>query len=194
MQSKHIFKAFLFFYKQRYKNRTIDYSEKNQNKCENFIDLLKNEYENIQRLDIDFLWFYFNFQFQYYQNVDICNYKNKITIDMIIGNKAFDRYLNRDTSFDWLVNNKSGKNNRKSFELYVNLPHKNNDTQDDLYDADEYYRQMFFNQSLGLSNCIMYTSLYDEKSKLCVQCQFKQQCVNIQKQVYRNIYNDRKIE
>ena len=194
MQSKHIFKAFLFFYKQRYKNRTIDYSEKNQNKCENFIDLLKNEYENIQRLDIDFLWFYFNFQFQYYQDVDICNYKNKITIDMIIGNKAFDRYLNRDTSFDWLVNNKSGKNNRKSFELYVNLPHKNNDIQDDLYDADEYYRQMFFNQSLGLSNCIMYTSLYDNKSKLCVQCQFKQQCVNIQKQIYRNIYNDRKIE
>jgi hypothetical protein len=191
MEQRHIFKSFLFFYKEQYKEVPF-YSETSQKLCNTFIDLLIKNYSTTERLGYDFLWMYFTYQFSYWKKVELKSFNKKINIPLIIGKKAFLRYVTRDVQYDWQIIQDSRTYSRKDFEKYVSLPQHN--ISDTRYNSDDRYRREEFNTEIGLSACITYTSLYDYKSNYCKSCIYKKQCTEVQQQIYPQIYLNRKIE
>lgn len=195
LEEKHVFKAFLCFYKSVY-NETLtnkEYEEKHKQECASFIKLLENQYQYLDRVGVDFLWLYFNFQFQRLA-LKIENEPDKrITVKMTIGKMPFNRFVNRDTSLDFLTIQKSSTFDKKQFIEIVNLQ-SNNQKKSRGYDADDLYREQLLNTDKGLSNCIIYTSLYHPDSENCQKCRFQKECISTQKQMYRKIYRDRKID
>lgn len=191
MEQKHIFKAFLYFYKLHY-NQSMIYSDKSQEQCFKYINMLEKQYFSIQRLGEDFLWTYFIYQFDYWSKLDIKSYNGKINLSMIVGKKAFQRFVDRDSQFDWQILENARTYSRKDFNQIVSLVRVQEIEKK--FDPDERYRKTLLNTERGLSNCIVYTSLHSNISKSCNKCIFTESCLTVQKQLYPRIYKDRKIE
>lgn len=191
MEGKHVFKAFLYFYKLKY-NETLPYSQRNKDLCQDFINALVLKYNHIESIGIEYIWIYMVFQYDYWNRLEIEKRNKKIDISYIIGKKAFERFVSRDIQFDWQISENARTYSKKDFELVVNLPNSINS--DHKYDADDIYRAQHLNAEIGLSNCITFTSLFNPNSKNCQLCNLKQQCMDAQQQLYPQIYRNRKIE
>lgn len=168
------------------------YSDKAQQQCLKYIEMLNKRYLSTQRLGEDFLWIYFIYQFDYWSKLDIKSFNGKINLSMIIGEKAFQRFIDRDCEFDWQILENARTYSRKDFNQTVSLIRKQE--LEKKYDPDERYRIMLLNTEYGLSNCIVYTSLHSNTSKSCSKCIFTELCITTQKQIYPQIHKDRKIE
>lgn len=186
IEEKHIFKCYNFFYFYFYKTKE-DYTEKNQILCKNFLVLLENRFQSIQRLGIDFLWFYFVFQFEYWKNLNIKSYNKKIKLQFIVGKKAFTRYLERDSNYDWQIIQDSRTYDRVFFNKTLSLYkiEKSN------YDPDELYKSKKFNTEKGFIECMSITTLYNKSSNYCISCNFQDSCRKIQRKLYPKIYLER---
>jgi hypothetical protein len=192
IDQKTVFKAYLYFHKHKYgQSHCIGYTPKTQNLCDTFIKLLHQRYESLDRIGVDFLWIYLVFQFKYWGGVDIKAWNGKINPALVIGKKAFNRFQERDQSFDWQILEDEREYSRKQYNEAVQV--KTQETEIG-YDSDNIYRRQYLNHELGLSNCITYTSLFNPRSACCKQCQYQQQCSEVQQQLYPQVYNDRKIE
>lgn len=153
--------------------------------------MLVNQYQHCDSIGIDYLWNYFVYQFEYWKKLEIEKRNKKIDISYIVGKKAFDRYISRDTEYDWQITENARTYSKILFEEKVSLPIKVNNNSS--YDSDDIYRATSLNTELGLSNCITYTSLFNPKSNNCSQCNFQNQCIQTQQQLYPRIYRNRKI-
>lgn len=189
MENKHAFKGFIFFHNTIYR-QIISFSQRNKQICDDFLQKL-NELYHIETIGVDFLWNYLIFQFEYWKKLDLESRGKAIDISYVYGKRALDRYINRDQNFDWQISERARTYDKKAFEKKVNL--QTLIDKDSRYNADDLYREKFFNTDLGLSNCITYTSLFDYASNYCKECIFKDQCIETQKQLYPTIYRNRKI-
>lgn len=189
MQEKHVFKSFLYFYEKIYKY-SPPYTENSKKLCSTFLDILKQKYHSLDRLGVEFLWSYFIFQFEYWEKLEIKSYNKKINLSFIIGKKAIKRYLERDSDYDWQLS-LNETYNKKDFTTKVGLEQFREKS---TYDPDEIYRAELLNTDKGLSNCLIYTSLYKAVSRNCQTCKYIKDCIELQKQIYPQIYKNRKIE
>jgi|SRR5690606_6231326 len=152
----------------------------NRKTVDNFLKRLKKAY-NINSIGEQWLRHYFRFQFAYW--LDKENVKRKISLQWILGKKAFDRYqkymtgdnvdkinyyIEKNTSFIIFDDEKSTENN----------------------DYEDQHRAKYLNKDIGLLWCIHHTSLY-KKSPICFRCKFRNECKELLKINYPLLYKKR---
>lgn len=189
MKIKHIFKGYNYFYKQRY-GAESSFTPHNEKICEKFLKLLEERYNSLERVGEEYLWNYFVFQFSYWKDLEIKSFNKKINLTFIIGEKAFKRYIERNTEYDWQIAEKEREYSRELFHQSLGLHSKN----DSNYDCDQIYREMDFNSEKGLSTCLVYTSLFNPHSSSCQSCIYQLECKEVQQTIYPHIYKNRIIE
>ena len=148
----------------------------NKKTINNFLNRLKKAY-NINSIGENWLRHYFRFQFNYWLDKET---DRRITLQWVLGKKAFDRYEKID---NWeQVNYHIEKNT--SFITFENEKNERN------LDYENQQRSKYLNQDIGLLWCIENTSLYDKCSP-CFRCKFKQECKELLKANYPNLYKSR---
>ena len=95
------------FYRKLYGNEKYLFipSVKQQKLIENFIITIDKKY-HLESVGLNFLISYFIFQFSYNSKLKVvekAHWSNRIQLSWIIGDKAFKRWLDRDTKFDWIL-------------------------------------------------------------------------------------------
>lgn len=189
LTEKHLLKGFNYFYNNLYGTRTT-YTPKIHSMLEAFMNLLTERYGSLERLGENFLWQYYVFQFKYWKNIEEVRSK-RIDLSYVIGKRALERYLERDQEFDWQIGQDSNAYDRNDFRETIGYQEK---VESVIFDSDDIYREQYFNQELGLSNCIVSTTLYNGKSEFCKKCNYVEDCKLVQKRKYPNIYKNRKID
>lgn len=148
----------------------------NKKSINNFLKCIEKAY-NIHSIGENWLRHYFRFQFDYWLDKEI---DRRITLQWILGKKAFDRYQKVD---NWeQVNYHIEKNT--SFIIFEN----EKDNQENNYENQQ--RLLHLNEDIGLLWCIDHTSLYD-KCSACFRCKFKAECKELLKMNYPNLYKIR---
>lgn len=155
-----------------------------------FISLL-SEKINLSSIGVDFLYQYLNFQFLYWKNLTINSFDGKMKLSFIFGKKALERFLNRNREFDWQLETNEIVSLIPKSHLRNQLSIKNNIEKSNKIES--FYRKMNHNTEIGLSKCIIYTSLYQPKDQLCIDCIFKQNCQELLRVNYPKLYEQRGI-
>lgn len=178
---------YTYFYSKIYNNSNYKFepSSKSLESISKFLNLLDAKYK-LECIGIHFLSMYFLFQFDYWSKLDIKAFNNKIQLNFIIGKKAFERYINRDSNFDYQIYeshllNVISLNEIKNFfieDTYLNKLNK----------FEEIEKNRFYNTDKGFLNCIQHTTLYYHISSHCIACKFKINCKDLLKNNYYNIY------
>lgn len=150
----------------------------NKKTIANFIILLQKKEYDLSSIGEDWLRHYFRYQFSYWLDKDI---KRKITIQWILGKKAFDRY---DSIDNWQqVNYHIDKNT--AFIVFEDI-----EQVDDKYEDIE--RKRYFNKDIGLLWCIDFTTLY-KNGPICLRCKFRKECKELLISNYPKIAKTRKL-
>ena len=187
MKNRLIQKSFEFFY--RYKYRTENYrfffTDSSQKIYDKFIKDVGCE------LSVDFIYRYLIFQFTYWQELNLTQISS-LTFSHIFGLKAITRYKNRNQEYDWQFyeNNSLSKDfviSKKQFYTYVGYsPYISVFTNN-----RDPIKLKYLNTNKGLSTCLDLTTLYNSKDQSCIQCNFKEECIELLKANYPKIYKSR---
>lgn len=158
----------------------------------NFIKLLDKHY-GLDSIGLNFLITYFVFHFDSlnFRTGSSFKFKNStVTIQFVVGKKAFQKWLDRDQNFDWSI-----KTSEFLFENNISLSQIKDFFQTEnfvfLNKSEEIAKQLFFNTDRGFLYCIERTTLYTHKSKNCLTCSFKDDCKKLLKLNYPNIHKAR---
>lgn len=189
LNEKYLLKGFNYFYENLYNTRTTN-TPKVYSMLTSFLELLAERYGSVERLGENFLWQYLVFQFRYWRDIEEVRSK-KIDLSYVIGKKALQRYLERDQEFDWQIGRDGIAYDRNDFKERIGYKEEKIETD---FDSDDIYREQYFNQELGLSNCIVSTTLYNGNSEFCKKCNYVDDCKTVQRRKYPSIYKNRKIE
>lgn len=118
-----------------------------------------------------------------------------IQLNWILGNKSLERWNDRSKKqkkYITLINNKDLRNYKKK-KLKIE-----NEIQDsyfiELNEIEEKEKELFFNTDKCFVNCSLNTTLYNHKSKFCMNCKFKDKCKKELKNKYPKIYKMRGYE
>lgn len=186
--SQDLIKYYQYFYKKKYKNEKYEFkpSDKTIKQLDKYLISLKKNY-NLQSLGENFLWNYFIFQFNYWEGCDIASFSKRIVPSYIIGDKAIERWLERDQQYDWLFdkcefisNYGLSKNDLKIAKIHI---YKGN--------HEINIKLKYFNTTNGFDLCLTMTTLFNDKHLCCLECKFKKQCKEILKENYPKIYDKR---
>lgn len=175
--------VFQYFYIKKYGNKkTPSKTETTKNYCKTFIGLLDKQY-SINGIGKTFLWEYFLFQFDYWDGLTLNgNHSDKISLSYIIGKKAFLRYVDRNRDYDWLTENYKIINklglSKSDIDKYFE-PVKYN-----MVDRSNELRKMYYNTDRGFATCIEFTSLFVPSCTLCILCNYKAECKELQRVNY----------
>lgn len=163
-----------------------------------FVKWLKDTYEPHQitpRMMIQ----YFEFQFSRYGGTKSKNHgKNKIMVSWVLGKKAIEAWENRDITKKWYIkyklNHEVVLRLRKKYmskeEQEHNKQQRNTFLQ--INDYEEENKQRFYNTIEGFSYCTNMTTMYHQQSKWCQGCEFAEDCIEIQQQLYPKLQKSRK--
>lgn len=190
-----IVSSYQYFYSCFYKNDKYIFtpSLKTSNYINTFISLVNKKYRNKTILGVNFLWYYFVFQFNYWKNIEIeeKDFSNRIIPSFIIGSKAYERYESRDREFDWSLQYNDlyekysiSQNIFKSIlkppikSQYINI-------------NESLYKKRNYNTDKGLNNCLIFTTLYNHKDLLCLSCLYKGDCKKLLKENFPRLYEER---
>lgn len=186
-----IYYLYQLFYRRFYGNEKYIFnpSQNMQSHISKFIELIDKKYQ-LDSIGLNFLITYFIFQFEYWSKLDIkerTDWSDRIQLNWIIGEKAFDRWIKRDSAFD--------------YQLYISdfcLKYKIRRSEikdffkeeDDTFlnKAEEIEKARFHNEEKGLVNCLTSTTLFYHRSPLCVSCKEKIDCKKLLKVNYEQIY------
>ena len=185
------------FFRQVSLNKNFVYKPKNHGLLKEqliicrFIKWLNKEYN--QQVDINFLIDYFKFQFSHYSGVNTQYGKNVIMLHWIIGQKAIDRWKNRDVRKKWLVRVKlKNEVELKLTQTYNNINKKRKQNKfKDIYKYEENDKRRFHNTEKGFQYCLYTTTLYNPLSKLCESCKFNIDCRDILNVNHPKLYKER---
>lgn len=189
-----------YFYNKKYRKEHGDIEIKKSsafiNACNSFIKLLEKEYGNT--VEKEFLYMYFLFHFDYWEQAITKSIKNQysknIQPSFILGKKAFERWLGRNTEFDWLIE-------KLPFVKLYDI--RKNDLIEQLHtkhkivvkkngvDTEAPIKLAAYNTPAGFLNCIDMSTLYNHKSTICQGCKFQDDCKKTLKNLYPGIYIDR---
>lgn len=179
-----------YFYKKTKQSEKYKFipSEKSKKIIVKFLSTLDKRY-NLKTLGNNYLWKYFNFQFKYWDELTITAFWGKMQIEYIIGDKAFQRYLDRNKEFDFTLESENNelvkKYNLRLSELTVSKK-VNKSKRTDLF-----IKKSFYNTERGFATCLMLTTLFNPNHSICLTCNYKPQCKELLKANYPQIYESR---
>lgn len=183
-----------YFYAARYNDRKYKFkaSKATRSVCNTFLEIIDKEY-SLQSVGESFLWDYFIFQFQYWEDLTFDNkFTDKIVIAWIVGKKAFNRWKERDREFDWQIEKaaiieKYGlqKNSLIGPKIVeeVDSGHR--------FFASSLIRKQYLNTPPGFAMCVEFTTLFDPADMSCIRCNNRADCKELLRANYPKIYEQR---
>lgn len=178
------------FYSKKYRLKyRLKQSKKTVGVCRSFLALIDKKY-SLHCVDKMFLWEYFIFQFNYWHDLTIKSFYNKLSIEYIVGKKAFDRWDKRDREFDWIIDD-SKTIERLGVQKNVLFTDREQRTKVNKHDSSRAIRKQFHNTERGFACCIEFTTLFDGRDVSCVTCKFKQDCKELLRSNYPALYKER---
>lgn len=188
-----------YFYQRKYQSPKYKFKPTSQalSKINEFIQLLDEKYD-LHTLGSNFLINYFVFQFnrvhdQVFKRFAGKDVGGKVQIYDIIGKKAFQYWTERDTQFDFILQNSANSKIKISIAEIKSLLEEQ-ESRPSILTSEEIEKKRFHNTDRGLVNCIQSTSLFNHQSYYCRMCSFKSVCKNILKTNYSHIYKQRGYE
>lgn len=182
MESEKLLKAYQFFYKAKYKE---------------IAKITNINKESLSKLDYSFLktdddlFFYMFMSFARKELLDLLETSGKINFNMIFGKKSIEVFLTRNKSKDSYILQNSIVNSyiiKKNFLRFIG-PKDFKPVKIGLKVSYESFIRTKCNDSdRGFVNCIENTTLYDPSDKSCLKCCFKNDCIELLKQNYTNLY------
>lgn len=136
----------------------------------NWIKSVKKECPSLEIGD-SFIREYLFYQFFYWEGKDTIYGKNTVLPSWILGKKAIERWKNKNEKVNYYLNLFLDKYNLREINF------KKETEKILLYQEIE--RQRFYNKEIGFLNCLLSTFLYEENSKWCIGCNFKEKCKEI---------------
>ena len=180
------------FYAKKYGNEKYVFvpTEKALVQINGFLNIIDKKHK-LESVGVNFFLRYFIFQFSYWENCNIVTFSERITLPLIIGNKAFQRYEERDKSFDWILYQSDFIKNYKinTQKIISFFADECNESTLNLFEESE--KKRFFNTPRGFLNCVEKTTLYYHRSKHCLLCKNKDDCKKLLLQNYSSIYESR---
>lgn len=137
----------------------------------------------IEKLDIscgqEWMFDYIAFQFEYWSKIKYKKVKGTPP-NLVFGKVALERFEQRNENWKYFTD---------QFVMLYQIG-LDNDYKKDLSNIStaEEKEKLRFTGKERLANCILYTTLYNRKSKICVLCGFSKVCKEVQKVKYLNIY------
>ena len=182
-----------YFYKNTKNSKKYQFkpSEKASKSIQKFLNRLNERY-NLNTLGFNFLWKYFNFQFMYWEELTIEAFWGKMQVEFIIGDKAFQRYLDRDTEFDFILEQENN-NFAKKYGIRLSDLKKIKNNHEHLK-VDLHIKKKFYNTERGFDACIQFTTLFNPKHSICLTCNYKKECKELLRVNYPKIYESRKLK
>lgn len=179
--------SYEFFASQLYQKNTYLIESKSEEVADKFVQQLSKKY-HISSLGEDFLWNYLTFQFTYWDGVTLKSFDRKMKFSFIFGKKACERFLERDSDFDWqYLNNKIATIcSKNDFRKLIKTKEV-----EEAFDSEAIYRRRFLNKEDGLSHCLLYTSLFNPLDPCCQICNNTKDCKELLRMNYPNIHRER---
>ena len=145
-----------------------------------------SEKTTLQSLGTNWLFKYLIFQFEYWSNIKITSFNNKISFSFIFGEKAIERFFNRKEEFDWQLTIESSflvKNKNIDYFTFLSFLDESKKS------VESYPHPVKLKQKLNL--CLIFTTLYDHTDNSCIFCIERKECKTILEKNYSLIYKDR---
>lgn len=179
-----LYSTYEYFYRKFYgdENYSLSRTPRVVQLCTNFHTFLKKK-PSFHSFGVDFLSRYLSFQFQYWKGLEIKANNGEINFSFIYGPKAYERFKSRNIDFDY----KLGESPFSPTQISVVIgtaKKKSENYQNPI-------KMMFHNTYKGFSVCLEQTTLYNHQEKSCQDCMFKDECKEILKKKYINIYKGR---
>lgn len=182
-----IVEYYQYFYSKKFESAKYKFkpSEKGLKIISHFLDLIKTNYPSMGR---KFLWRYFSFQFNYWEDLELEAFFGKYRIELIIGVKAFKRWKERNKDFDFQIDDNNLKERYQIRQSDLINPIEKVPIH---YPYEELTKKLFFGEPKGFATCLQFTTLYDHLQRTCVKCPFKKDCKNILQKTYPKLYEHR---
>lgn len=182
LQQIHIEYAYEYFYRKFY---NTNYKFKPSQKVEKCIDEFLNELRKsptYNTVGYNWLFDYTLFQFHYWSKLDIKLWAGKIQFPFIFGEKAFNRYLERNKDFDGEVVETCVQ--RKIYKPAFTTMFYTQRIEKETF-------QFFVRQKRDLQMCLISTSLFDPNNIDCKRCDYQDSCKELLRVNLPNIYKIR---
>lgn len=165
------------------------FTEKEESLIDNFV--IKFYKEN-KLLTEDMLVDYFLFQYKYWSDKKTTR---KITLNWIIGNKAYIRWLNKKPNWRYFVNRDFTQKFDYNHHLYLLNQKESNkrhlENLNIITSTEEANKAKFFNSDKGYTFCLITTTLYHPKSSYCKECVNSLECKTTLLNLHPHIYRSR---
>lgn len=189
---------YTYFYQQKYRDYRYKFKPSKTTKavCESFLKLIDKEY-SLYAVTENFLWDYFLFQWNYWNNLTLENqFNDKVVIAYIVGKKAFERWKERDQEYDWQMENydivKECSLDKKELIQQVKMITAQKQAQTaKKFDSSKPIRKKYLNTDSGFAMCIEFTTLFDPTDMSCIRCQNRKDCKELLRANYPALYGCR---
>jgi len=180
------------FYRRLYNNESYIYSasESAHKQIDKFLLTLDKKY-TLESIGDQFIVTYFTFQFAYWSELDISAYSGRVVMAYIIGPKAFKRWLDRNTDFDYTFTSTLIEKTKVPRGEALNLIKEVREERHDLLKHEELEKARFTNTERQLTHCLENTTLYSSRSVHCLSCKEKTTCKDILEKRYPQIFHHR---
>lgn len=159
----------------------LDLSDRNLSLINSFTDSITKDNPTVGK---HYLLDFFEFQFNYWHDKDTQFGRGIVMLSWVLGKKAIDRYKNKSTEHYKFFISKNLKKRIGITSSSIIGKNKYDNHLHNLSDMDEIERARFFNMKKGIVWCFNNTNMYHYKSKWCVKCKLKKDCIKITKENY----------
>lgn len=189
ISEQDVINFYQYFYRKRFNSFNYKFkpSEKAEKVIKTFITLLDKHY-NLKLVGHSFLYDFFMYQFNYWRDAKIEAFHGKFRIELIIGNKAVDRFNLNERDDHWVIE-KSEIISLYGFKKSDLIPQEKPEEYQGSYEIT--IKNKNYNTPTGFFNCIENTTLYNHKHKCCMLCDFKADCKKVLKENFPKIYEQR---
>jgi len=188
--SQLVQKIFQHYYRELSFNFDYQFhpSKRDRVQINNFIAVIDQQY-TLASIGEVFLKSYFEFQFQYWNGKVTRFGVNNVQLSWTIGQKAFDRWIQRDIQ-------RSAYREKVFVQTNDIVEFKEEQKQDlsffhAILSSEELEKKRYLNTELGFDWCLINTTLFKAQSPICFQCSFQNDCIEALQKNYPNVFNIR---
>ncbi len=176
--NEKIGRLYEYYYQKISDNSNFKFTptEREEKSISNFVTYINYYY--VTHIGNNFLFDYLAFQFSYWSNKKTREPDGLPKIEWVIGPKALKRWHKRNKTYYRYFANKDVLNPNK-ITLQEFLKKQNNFK----ILGDDRERKRLHNTKRGWINCLNKTQLYQEESKYCKICIFKEKCIMIKNRI-----------
>ena len=183
-----IYKLYEIFTKAFYALDRFSYNKTktSEDTIEKFFCLFEKSGVRRQSLGLNFFYDYFCYTYNYYLTLDIT--RKTVPLNWIVGKKMVGRWNDKIDQYRLLYGSELLKQRSIPTLFQVKeMLEGPNEIEETPY-HEEIERKRFINTPNGFLNCILSTTLCDERSKVCRVCDYKGDCKDELKQRNRTLY------